>query len=126
MRLLLPSLQGALLSMPSAEALVCSVLVLLPIGFVLGMPFPLGLRLAAEIAPDSIALLWTVSAGFSMVGSVVAALVALELGFSAVLLLGVGLYGLGAAALFLVATRAVIPVHRARSPAPAALAGGRT
>ncbi len=126
LRIVLPSVQGALLSMPSVQAVAWSALFLFPAGFVLGMPFPLGLRLAARSAPDSIALFWTVSAGFSMLGSVLAALVALELGFSAVLLLGAGLYGLSAVALHLAAARAASPLKRAATPVPAALAGGRT
>jgi predicted membrane-bound spermidine synthase len=125
-RLFLPAAQGSLLSLPSSEAILCSVLLLLPIGFVLGMPFPLGLRLAAQLTPDSVALFWTISAAFSMLGSVLAAYVALRLGFSAVLLLGTALYGLGAVALQLVATRTVRPVAQVRSSAPAALVGGRT
>jgi spermidine synthase len=126
MRLILPAVQSSLLSMPSTAAIACSILLLLPIGFVLGMPFPLGLRLAAQVAPESIALFWTISAGFSMLGSVLAALVALQFGFSVVLLLGVGLYGLGAIALHLVAARAVSPLQEVRTSAPAALASGRT
>jgi hypothetical protein len=112
--------------MPALEAVTGSVLLLLPVGFLLGVPFPLGLRLGARVAPDSIALFWTISAGFSMLGSVLAALVALELGFSAVLLLGAVLYGLGAVALFPVASRAISPVQEAAGSAPAALARGRT
>jgi hypothetical protein len=126
MRLILPAVQGSLLSLPSTGAVACSILLLLPIGFVLGMPFPLGLRLAAQIAPESIALFWTISAGFSMLGSVLAALIALEFGFSPVLLLGAGLYGLGAVALHPVAAHAVSPLQRAPSSAPAALVSGRT
>lgn len=126
LRLILPSVQGALLAMPSAEAIAVSVLFLLPIGFVLGVPFPLGLRLAAQAAPNSIALFWTISAGYSMLGSVLAALIALELGFSAVLLLGAGFYMLGAVALYLVAARAVSPLATRASAASAALVGGRS
>jgi spermidine synthase len=126
MRVILPGLQASLLTMPSAGALAGSILLLLPVGFVLGMPFPLGLRLAAQVAPDSIALFWAISAGFSMLGSVLAALVALQLGFSAVLLVGAGLYGLGAIALYPVAARAVTALPDVRNPSPAALASGRT
>lgn len=126
MRIILPQVQGSLLTMTSTQAVICTVLLLFPIGFLLGMPFPLGLRLAAQIAPDSIALFWTISAGFSMLGSVLAAYVALQLGFAVVLLLGVGLYGLGAVTLYLVAVRTVNPLAQVRSAAPGELARGRT
>jgi hypothetical protein len=125
-RLVFPAIQSSLLTMPSAAAVACSILLLLPVGFVLGMPFPLGLRLAANIALESIALFLTVSAAFSMMGSVLAAYIALQFGFSVVLLVGSALYGLGAVALHLVAARDVTPLAEARSSAPAALAGGRT
>lgn len=125
-RLIFPAIQSSLLTMPSAAALVCSILLLLPVGFAIGMPFPLGLRLAANIAPESIALFWTLSAAFSMVGSVLAAYIALQYGFSVVLLVGAALYGLGAVALYLVAARDVTALAEVRSSAPAALAGGRS
>ncbi len=125
-RFVLPGIQSSLLTMPSTAAIAFSILLLFPIGFVLGMPFPLALKIAAQIAPNSIALFWTISAVFSMLGSVLAALIALQFGFSAVLLIGCALYGLGAVPLYLASTRAVNPLREVQKSAPAALARGRT
>jgi hypothetical protein len=125
MLLALPGAETALLSQPQAAAIAGSVLVLVPIGFVLGMPFPLGLRLAAQAAPGNIALMWTLSAGFSMLGSILAAVIAVQLGFDAVLLLGIGCYLASAASLYAVATRARQSMREAPSAAQAALAGSR-
>jgi hypothetical protein len=126
LRLFLPPVQSALLGLPPTAEVAGSILVLLPVGFLLGIPFPLGLRLAAQIAPQSIALLWTVSAAFSALGSVLAALIAIEFGFSVVLLLGVGFYGAGAIVMVLMTAGEARPVQAVRGSAPAALAGGRT
>jgi hypothetical protein len=65
---------------------------LLPLGLVLGMPFPIGLRLASEVLPGDIALFWSLNALFSVLGSVAAAAIAVQAGFSAVLLCGVLCY----------------------------------
>lgn len=120
LRVFIDPIQSTLLTLPFPGAIAGSVLTLAPIGFVLGMPFPLGLSVAARIAPDSIPLLWTVSAGFSMLGSVLAALIAIEWGFSAVLLGAAALYTVGAAAMYLASGRVSRPVQSTRKAASVA------
>lgn len=121
--LALPQAEDTLLSLPQAAAVMGSVIILVPIGFALGMPFPLGLRLAAQRAPGNIALMWALSAGFSMLGSVIAALIAVQLGFNAVLLLGIACYLAGAACMYVVARPVPQLGREARIGAQAALAG---
>lgn len=123
--LVLPRVQLALLGLPQVGAIAGAIAVLLPIGLSLGAPFPLGLRLASETAPDSIALLLAVSAGFSMLGSVLAAITAVQLGFGAVLLIGAGCYLAGAVVIHLTFARTIHRSQTASSPARAATAGGR-
>jgi len=97
----LPAAQSLLLAQGAAGATVGAGLLLLPLGLALGMPFPLTLRLASAVLPGDIALFWSVNALFSVVGSVLAAAIAVQVGFGAVLLIGALCYGLVAATLAL-------------------------
>ncbi len=87
-------LTSTLLALPSSAAYVLAAAVLIPVGFVMGMPFPLGLGLAAEKTPESIPLLWAVNACSSVVASIAAALLSLEFGFDAVLITAGACYAL--------------------------------
>ena len=67
-----------------------------PLGFAMGLPFPLGLsRLAAE-APDLVPWAWGINGCASVVAAVLASLLAMEWGFTAVLALALGLYAVAA------------------------------
>ncbi|MGH2347015.1 MAG: hypothetical protein ACRDG4_17450, partial [Chloroflexota bacterium] len=105
--------QPSLLSLGSGAAIIASIALLVPLGVVLGMPFPIGLRLAAEALPGDVALFWSLNALFSVLGSVGAAVVAVRAGFSTVLLCGVLCY-LGAAIVLLYHDRAPSTVSVAR------------
>jgi hypothetical protein len=66
---------------------------LLPIGIPLGMPLPIGLRLASVLFPGSIPSLWAINGVASVLGSVLAIVLALRLGFTAALVAGAVAYG---------------------------------
>ena len=69
-----------------------TVTLIAPLGFLMGMPFPIGLsRLAAE-APAFIPWAWGINGCASVLAALVAALLAVHVGFSAVLLLAAALY----------------------------------
>lgn len=94
---LLPPLLGALLGSPFAVRLLASVaLVALP-GFLLGMPFPSGIR-ALELMGHSalVPWVWGINGAMSVMASVTAIILAIELGYTAVFLLGASCYGLAA------------------------------
>jgi hypothetical protein len=93
----LPALIGALLGSPFAVRLGAAVaLVALP-GFLLGMPFPSGIR-ALELAGqrDLVPWVWGINGAMSVMASVTAIILAIELGYTAVFLLGAACYGLAA------------------------------
>jgi hypothetical protein len=71
---------------------VVTLLSILPLGFVMGIPFPSGLRVADEADARGIAAFWGANAVMSVVGSVLAMVLAVEFGFSAALLTGAVLY----------------------------------
>jgi SAM-dependent methyltransferase len=67
-------------------------LTLAPLGFLLGAPFPSGLRAVADRATTRIPWLWSVNSATSVLGSVFATLLALHVGVSATLATGAAFY----------------------------------
>lgn len=74
--------------------LLISAALLIPLGFAMGMPFPTGLRtLASEgSGSNSIEWAWAMNAASSVLGSVLAIVVALEFGLNVTLLCGASAY----------------------------------
>ena len=62
-------------------------LVILPLGFLMGMFFPTGVRTLSLYLESAIPWAWAVNASISVVGSVLAVLIAISFGFKTVLLL---------------------------------------
>ncbi|HID28607.1 MAG TPA: hypothetical protein EYP19_01235 [Desulfobacterales bacterium] len=60
---------------------------ILPLGFTMGMFFPMGMRTLTLYLESAIPWAWAVNASLSVVGSVLAVLIALSFGFKSVLLL---------------------------------------
>jgi hypothetical protein len=65
---------------------------LMPIGFVMGTPFPTGVRVVGSWASDLVPWMWGLNGVTSVVGSVAAMAVAKVAGFSSVLAAGAGIY----------------------------------
>jgi hypothetical protein len=88
----LPALFAAALAVPLGGRLIVAVLALAPPGLLMGMPFPKGLALLERDAPGLVAWAWGVNGAVSVVASILAALLALSFGFSAVLAMGASCY----------------------------------
>ena len=70
-----------------------TVLLLVPLGFLMGIPFPLGIRLLKEThTEDHIPWMWGINGVSSVLGAVVTIVIAMSLGFSEALLAGAGCY----------------------------------
>ncbi len=95
----LPPLFAALQPLPGAVRIGVSAALIAPLAFFMGMPFPLGLTKLATRAPNWIPWAWAVNGCASVVSAVLATLLAIHIGFSAVIGLAVALY-LGAALAF--------------------------
>ena len=93
----LPSLFGLLLSLPDAARIAISVALIAPLAFAMGVPFPTGIARLAPGAPALIPWAWGVNACASVVAAVGATVLAIHLGFAAVVVLAVGLYAVAAA-----------------------------
>jgi hypothetical protein len=115
--LLLPGFFSATLGLPLAIRMGLTVLLLAPLGLLMGIPFPAGIRLmrrnpspaSGEDPQDGqIAWVWAVNGASSVVASILSALLALTFGFSRVLALGALCYA-GAWAMAWAWTAAPLP-----------------
>ncbi len=89
----LPYLFSLLLGTGLLLRLMTTVLLLMLLGFIMGFPFPLGLRLLNELKrEDYIPWAWGINGMASVVGSVITIFIAMSLGFSEAILAGAGLY----------------------------------
>jgi len=98
-----PWLSQIFLARPTFVRIVMVVITLLPLALLMGIPFPCGLRILGQFPEGErhVALGWGVNGVMTVVGSVLAVTVALWSGFSSVLLVGVGAYGVAAACAYL-------------------------
>ncbi len=91
---LLPLVLTTLVGLPFIVKLVITAVMLVPLGFVMGMPFPTGLRAlgqANEAAAGDDSLVewaWAMNAAASVLGSVLAMIVAIHFGLNVTLALG--------------------------------------
>ena len=102
--LLLPTLFQATLGLPLAARFSLGVLSLAPLGLLMGMPLPKGIAWLESAAPDLIPWAWGVNGAVSVIASVLAALVALSVGFTVVLVAGAVCYGVALIAIYTAAT----------------------
>jgi hypothetical protein len=96
---LLPALFERLIGQGDVTRIAVSLVLIAPLAFCMGMPFPLGLRRLAAEAPAFIPWAWGLNGFASVVSAALATLLAIEFGFNAVLVAAVVFYG-AAAALF--------------------------
>jgi SAM-dependent methyltransferase len=94
---LLPRVLGAWIGIPFPAKLAVSALLLVPVGFAMGMPFPTGLRQLTERGQGGVEWAWAMNAGASVLGSAVAMAIAIHLGIAATLASGAAAYLVAAA-----------------------------
>ena len=87
-----PPAVRALIGLERPLRIACAVAALLPVGFFLGTAFPIGLRRLAAGRAALIPWAWAVNGAASVLGSVLAMVVALNSGFTATLLGGAACY----------------------------------
>jgi hypothetical protein len=111
----LPPVVSALMALPLLLRGVITVLLIAPVGVCLGAFLPLGLRMVASLGPhprEYVAWAWAVNGFFSVIGSVLATIFAMSIGFHALLFLAVAVYAVGAFA--------ISRLGQSAPPAPAA------
>jgi hypothetical protein len=92
----LPGFLSAVAGLPDAMRIALAVLLIFPLGFAMGMPFPLAVRSVAAFERTLVPWAWGVNACASVVSAVLATLLAIHIGFTRVLLVAACLYGLAA------------------------------
>jgi hypothetical protein len=85
---------GLLSSWHMNARLPLSFLVMMPAGFLMGIPFPMGMRALGRRNHALIPWAWAVNGCFSVLAPVLAVMLAMAWGFSLVFLLGAAMYGL--------------------------------
>jgi spermidine synthase len=88
----LPRLIDAMIGLPFGAKLLMSGLLLIPLGFAMGMPFPSGLRALADSHHGAVEWAWAMNAGASVLGSVLAIVVAIQFGLTATHACGAAAY----------------------------------
>ncbi len=101
----LPGLLGRLVGLPFVVKLLVSAGLLVPLGFAMGMPFPTGLRTLAgrggsdfplspadEPSANLVEWAWAMNAASSVLGSVLAIIIAIQFGLNVTLAAGAAAY----------------------------------
>ncbi len=89
---------GPLFSMlnwlPIFVKVIISVLLIAPLAFCMGMPFPLGMARLGKAAPAFIPWVWGVNGCASVLSAVIATILAIHFGFTVVVISALMLYGM--------------------------------
>jgi hypothetical protein len=94
---LLPLLFSLLIGLADGIKIALSIVLIAPLAFCMGIPFPLGLKQLADNAPDFIPWAWGINGFASVISAALATLLAIEFGFTVVVLLALALYASAAA-----------------------------
>jgi hypothetical protein len=81
-----------LMSISKPMRIVLAVLTIAPLGFLLGMCFPMGIQIAIRFNRTLVPWAWGVNGAFSVFGSILSIVLALNLGFKATLIGGAVCY----------------------------------
>lgn len=91
--LLLRPMTVLVLGQPEWVRILLTVLIIAPLGYLMGLPFAGGLQVVEMNEPGLVPWAWAINGSFSVISSVLAVMVALSWGFSLVLWLGAAAYG---------------------------------
>jgi hypothetical protein len=87
-----PLITGSMTGASTAMRILVSAILLFPCGFLMGMAFPLGMKIAAREEGSPQAWYWAINGAFSVIASVLAVVVAVFWGVTATLFTGLAVY----------------------------------
>ena len=87
-----PYIFNALVRLELSWRILVSALMILPLGFFMGMPFPIGMSLILPTEKRFVAFAWGVNGFFSVIGTVSAIILAMMFGFRIVFIVGAVIY----------------------------------
>jgi hypothetical protein len=96
---ILPAIIDLAIPWPLTARIATAVALLLPLGVLLGMPLPGGMRLLSASNPELVPWSWGLNGAFSVVGATLAIFIAMNWGFSVTLFTATGVYALATATL---------------------------
>jgi len=88
----LQSMSSIILGWPLWIRCILTIILIMPLGFLMGMPFPMMLNYAGKYNPNLIPWCLGINGCFSVVSSVLCIIIAMEFGFSIVMLLAAFCY----------------------------------
>lgn len=89
---MLPSLISSVISEDFTIKIAVSVGILAPIGFLMGMPLPTGMRMLKSHLPTHIPWMWAINGAFSVLGAVLSVVVGILYGASYAMGIGIMIY----------------------------------
>jgi len=90
------SIAGFLLKTGYLNRYLFSILLIAPLGFCMGMPFPMALAKISQSAPALIPWIWGINGCASVISAILATLIAMQFGFTVLIFLAIALYGVAA------------------------------
>jgi hypothetical protein len=102
---LLPPIFNHFLSAPKQIRILISLILLLPLGLLLGVFFPTGIKIISAESRSFVPWAWGINGCASVIGTVLSIIIAMTYGFDAVTVLAVIIYLLGVSALLLSGSR---------------------
>jgi hypothetical protein len=76
-----------------------------PLGAIMGMPFPTGLKLVSQWGDRAVPWMWGVNGGTTVLGSILAVMIAIEMNFTTVFVLAAAGYAIALGLLALLRRR---------------------
>jgi spermidine synthase len=86
------SLTGVLLELSGSVRLIFSILLIAPLGFFMGMPFPMGMDALGRTMPTLIPWAWGINGCASVISTILATLIAMQFGFTVLVFMALLLY----------------------------------
>lgn len=90
--LLLDKLFAGAIQLPDSVRVFISIAIIAPLAFCMGIPFPRGLTQLGQQAPELMPWAWGINGCASVISAVLASLIAIHIGFNAVIVIAILLY----------------------------------
>ena len=82
----------SVIAQPFEIKTIIAVGILAPIGFLMGMPMPTGMRLVKTHSPKYVPWMWAINGAFSVFGAILSVVIAILSGSSWAMILGISIY----------------------------------
>ena len=87
-----PALFGLALGLPELTRMLIAAVLIFPLSFALGMPFPIGILALSEQPGGAVAWAWGMNGLFTVIGSLASVLLGITIGLQATILVAIGIY----------------------------------